>query len=266
MNPIITIFGRDIATYSLIAIAGMLISGTFVCVSAKNRGLDDVKITVALLISGIGVLVGGHILYGITNFNKLVFFISNLKKVNSITLFLGCIYEIFGGSVFYGGIFGGLLFGFIYLKKVNMNSPVIYDIIACAIPLMHTFGRIGCFLGGCCYGVESEFGFVYHYSLIESENHVRRFPVQLFEALLNLILFLVLYLFLKRGSFKGKLLYIYLIIYPIIRFLLEFLRGDEIRGSIWGLSTSQIISVGVLIIVLLSMVKQKVNRNKHKTR
>ncbi|MDD2362083.1 MAG: prolipoprotein diacylglyceryl transferase [Oscillospiraceae bacterium] len=259
MNPIITVFGRDIATYSLAAIAGILISGTFVCVNAKKRGFDQVKVTVALLVSAIGILMGGHILYGITNINKIDFLMRNLNKITSLKLFLACIYEIFGGSVFYGGLFGGLLFGSIYLKKANMNSPVLYDIIACSIPLMHAFGRIGCFLGGCCYGIESKFGFTYHNSLIESANHIRRFPVQLLEALLNLILFLMLYIFMKRGFFKGKMIYIYLIIYPIIRFLLEFLRGDRIRGFILSLSTSQIISVGIILIVSLSLIKQKVS-------
>ena len=99
-----------------------------------------------------------------------------------------------------------------------------------SVPLFHAFGRIGCFLVGCCYGVESSIGFTFHNSIIESANNVNRFPVQIVEALFNLILFFCLYNFFKHKKFKGYLLNIYFIFYPVFRFIIEFFRADSYRG------------------------------------
>ena len=68
------------------------------------------------------------------------------------------------------------------------------DVAALASPLFHIFGRLGCFLSGCCFGVESSVGFVYHHCLIEEANGVSRFPVQLVEAFANLFIFLLLFI------------------------------------------------------------------------
>jgi prolipoprotein diacylglyceryltransferase len=77
---------------------------------------------------------------------------------------------------------------------------------------------------------------------------VNRFPVQLLEASLNLLLFAFLVILLKKGVMKGNLMWIYGSIYPVIRFFDEFLRGDAIRGFVFGLSTSQWISIFVFVL------------------
>ena len=118
-------------------------------------------------------------------------------------------------------------------------------------PLFHTFGRIGCFLGGCCYGIPCDFGFVYTQNPIAMANGVRRFPVQLLEALFCFFLFLLLFSLFRRGRCKNRLLALYLGIYSVGRFFLEYLRGDDYRGFLWGLSTSQLISILLLTGVLL---------------
>ena len=155
--------------------------------------------------------------------------------------------DIFGGSVFYGGLLGGLLSGLIVIKAKKMNLKFTTDFLTPIIPLFHTFGRIGCFLSGCCYGVKSKIGFTYKHSLIESANGVNRFPIQLVEASFNLLLFILIYYLFRKGKIKGKLLYLYLILYSIIRFALEFFRGDSYRGFLLHLSTSQIISILIFL-------------------
>ena len=156
-------------------------------------------------------------------------------------------------------VIGGMLAVYIYLKKKKLPMNIFTDIATIIIPLFHFFGRIGCFLVGCCYGVESDIGFTYHHSLIESANHVNRFPIQLVEAVYNLGLFFLLYYLLKNNKLKGKLLGLYLIIYPIGRFIFEFFRGDEYRGFLFGLSTSQIISVLLLIFGIFLLLKKEKN-------
>lgn len=135
--------------------------------------------------------------------------------------------------------------GFLYARcgKKKLDLAAYTDMVAPAVPLFHMFGRIGCFLGGCCYGVESDFGFVFEHSLVEAANGVRRFPVQLVEAGFNLLLFAVLAWLLKKGVCKGKLFLLYLLAYSVGRFVLEFWRGDAYRGFLFGVSTSQLISI-----------------------
>ncbi|MDR3086207.1 MAG: prolipoprotein diacylglyceryl transferase [Christensenellaceae bacterium] len=152
--------------------------------------------------------------------------------------------RIFSGFVFYGGILGAAL-GLFLAKRDSGVSPLAYANLALpALPLAQAFGRIGCFFAGCCHGfyVEEPLGIAFH-NAIGAPNGVPLFPVQLLEALLDLGLFFVLWLFTQRPRKLGSALAIYLIAYPSFRFLLEFLRGDVLRGMYFGLSISQWISI-----------------------
>ncbi|MEG0663704.1 MAG: prolipoprotein diacylglyceryl transferase, partial [Clostridia bacterium] len=247
MLPSINIFGKEIATYAIIAVIGILFCGYLALKLTKQILNDNNDMLYTLLFSIIGIFLGGHLLYGIINFNLIIELITKCNMVTSVEIFINCIYKIFGGSVFYGGLIGGILVGFIYMKKKKLPIGLYSDIIAPIIPLFHFFGRIGCFLGGCCYGIETSFGFLYENQLIPQASGVIRFPVQLLESLFNIILFLVLMLFFKKGKFKNKLIYIYLLIYSVGRFFIEFLRGDDYRGYIFSLSTSQFIGIIIFL-------------------
>lgn len=242
------IFGKEVSSYAVCAVIGALLTGTFAFIMSKKKGLDEVKMTFMLMFSVIGVFIGGHLLFGITNIDKMWLF-GRIKNFNGfITVFS----LIFGGQVFYGGLFGGIAVAIIFSRIVKLENFSGYtDIMAVGVPFFHFFGRIGCFMGGCCYGIESDFGYTTHNGLIESANGVNRFPVQLFEAGFCLLLALFMLKLLHSEKLKGKLFYIYLFIYAIGRFVLEFFRGDSYRGFLFGLSTSQIISV--IIIILISL-------------
>ena len=163
--------------------------------------------------------------------------------------------------MFYGGLIGGLIASRICTGKNKSYSNYI-DIVAASIPLFHFFGRIGCFLGGCCFGIESHFGFTFLHSPIEEANGVSRFPVQLTEAVFNLGLFFLLNCFLQNNKFKNRLVYVYLLIYPTGRFLLEFLRGDEYWGMWSFLSTSQIISIFIFSFALFRLHSRRKERQR----
>ncbi len=249
MFPTIDIFGRELSTYGLLSLIGAFVCGFFVCRQAKKRGYNDTDFIVFMLISAIGILFGGHLLYGVTQFKLIIELLTNWSKyVYSWDSFLECVMVIYGGSVFYGGLLGGMAAGIIYGRRKKLDMDVYSDIVAPAVPLFHCFGRIGCFFGGCCYGIESEFGFTAHGNeLVPAINDVNRFPVQLLEAGCNLAIFFVLWYLLSKGKLKGRIFAVYLSIYPIVRFFDEFLRGDEYRGFLFGLSTSQIISILVFV-------------------
>lgn len=151
-----------------------------------------------------------------------------------------------GGFVFYGGLIFGLIFYLtysLYFKKFEFKNS--YLLIP-GLAFGHAIGRIGCFLTGCCYG-----SVCYLPWAVKMDGEFRH-PVQLYEAF---ALFALAFMTLKWIKNKKTNLYVisrYLLLYSILRFVVEFFRGDEIRGVFWfNLSTSQLISIGIFIAVII---------------
>lgn len=157
-----------------------------------------------------------------------------------------------GGLIYYGGFIGGILavIAFARFNKLRMWSMGDYAITS--IPLAHAIGRIGCFLNGCCYGTPTDLPCAVVF------DEVARHPTQLYEAAGNLAVFGLLTWFYFRRKREGTVLALYLMTYPILRFLLEFLRGDE-RLRIAGLSLAQHLSIGLFVfgVVLWFVLPQK---------
>ena len=131
-----------------------------------------------------------------------------------------------GGFVFYGGMFGATAGGLLFVKKMKLPLDVYMDNAALFAPLFHGFARIGCFLGGCCFGIESSFGFAAHGNTVTAIGTVTRFPVQLLESLCNFLIALAIYILIRKGIAKGRLFFVYLSAYSVVRFFDEFLRRD----------------------------------------
>lgn len=166
------------------------------------------------------------------------------------------------GIVFYGGLFG-LLVGYywgINSKLVTVKDLHAIDVLAMCIPLFHAIARIGCFLAGCCYGIESDI-FSISYTILENGiiDTANRIPVQLIESIFNIGVFIYLLSLLRMENWKNKnLLFRYIILYSCGRFLLEFIRGDTVRGLIHGVSFSQMISILIWLAILTITIKNKV--------
>lgn len=259
MIPNITIGARTISAYMICVLLGVLVAGPVALgmTEEKNR----LELTTVLLWSAPGVVVGGRLLYAVTNLSNIANVLRNGGGLLSILPY-------FGGSVFYGGLFGGIASSALYCKFARIDVARHADCAALFIPLFHCFGRIGCFLTGCCYGAECDVGFVYRYSMIAVANGVRRFPIQLVEAAGNLVLFFILLRIFRNqrsergGRFSGKLLPLYGVLYSVLRFATEFFRGDEYRGFLFRLSTSQIISVFVFVFSVAALFVRKSFRTK----
>lgn len=258
MFPGFTLLGKYIGSYALCGMLGIFIGFPIGIIYYRKITGKDIPMILAFIFSAIGAFLGMHILYGITNVSKW----HTLGEAKDLWNFIIVFLDIFGGSVYYGGLIGGLIAGSIYVKKANMPFDVATDCAAFSIPLFHGISRIGCFLGGCCYGVEWEHGITFTNSLVEQANGVPRVPVQLFEAGYEILLFAMIFILInKTVRFKGKLLAMYLLLYAVGRFILEFWRGDDYRGHLFGLSTSQIISilmfVGSSVFLILKSSKKK---------
>ncbi len=142
------------------------------------------------------------------------------------------------GMTFYGGLFGGiptflLVYKYYYLKHGDPVLDKIVIIAPACITLGHAFGRIGCFLSGCCYGIETD----PQYGVMFPGMDHAVVPTQLIESIFLFGLTAVLVVFAFRFDFPYNFV-IYSVFYGIFRFIIEFFRGDE-RGQLAGLSPSQ---------------------------
>ncbi len=266
MYPIIEIFGKEFGTYSIISLFGMMLSFVVAFLLARRKNVEREDYIILCLFIVAGLLLGSHLVYGITNIKYLVIVFKNLSKLSFIET-VSYVVKYFGGMVFYGGFIGacvGVLFYTKFLKKIERSLA--FDLLSVAMPLFHVFGRIGCFFGGCCYGKEWSWGFTVHgNTLVPEINDVVRIPVQLIEASCNLIIFLlILFLYFKLKQ-RGILIYIYMIIYSVTRFVLEFYRGDEIRGVFFSLSTSQWISITLFLFSIIKLITIKYKDNNKET-
>lgn len=253
MLPFINIFGMPLPMYGLMAVVGF---GAALAAALRYTGVYSLS-KQDLLFSSVYMIIG--IIIG----SKLMYFITYIPKlIENFDIFLKHPWEtimiVFSGYVFYGGLIGGAIGVIIYARQYKLNIWKFADVIAPVIPLFHGFGRIGCFFGGCCYGIEYHgvFAVKFPYNeLVPELSAVERFPVQLMEAGMNFVLFIVLYTYGRKKRKLGRLLGIYLVSYTFIRIITEYFRGDVVRGVYGGgISTSQIVSfillpVGIWLIL-----------------
>ncbi|MEI6564755.1 MAG: prolipoprotein diacylglyceryl transferase [bacterium] len=176
-----------------------------------------------------GGILGARTAYVISNYNYFRAAPQEIIRVDQ------------GGLIFYGGFIGGLIVFLILAKCRHIKAADLADFTVTALPLGHALGRVGCFLNGCCGGCAA-----HPPSLITGG--LPNYPVQLYEALFNLGVygFLTWYYLSRRGSRHGSVVALYLMIYPMGRFLLEFIRGDD-RMRLGGLDIAQEISLVLIL-------------------
>ncbi len=156
-----------------------------------------------------------------------------------------------GGLIWYGGLLGGLLAAAIYLRIAHIAFLRAMDQCIPYLALAHAIGRIGCFLNGCCYGLPT----TAWYGVRFPDQPGPVIPTQLAESALLLVFFLLLRRWQRTAvmEHRGRLFSIYLIGYGVIRFGVEFLRGDQ--QHYWlGLSVAQFLSVGLVVVGLIVFV------------
>jgi len=168
------------------------------------------------------------------------------------------------GGVFYGGLLGAVLTGYLLMRRYKLPWWKTADACAPGIAIGNFFGRQGCFAAGCCWGKPTSLPWGVKFTELGHEItgvpiDVHLHPTQLYESFSMLIVFFFLLWLHKRRRFSGQVILFYALLYSIIRFTIEFVRDDprgDILGltSMTGLSTSQIISLmvgGASLIILI---------------
>ncbi len=242
------ILGTFIPYYGFCIVIGLVCAFFISYCLCKKYELDTDNLFIICSYFIVFGFLGAKILYIIVSFKSLNYK-SIFRSVKAFNFFLS------SGFVFYGGLIGGIL----SLPLINKVHKIeVNKYIPCIVPgfcVAHSFGRIGCSLAGCCHGkvTQGHLYFLYKHSII-APNNVKLFPVQGIEAscifLVGIICFIIVW-----KKIKLNVAYIYVILYSVLRFILEFFRGDIERGIYLGFSTSQIVSM-LLIVFLLLWVKK----------
>lgn len=231
--PTITVLGFRFSTFPFVIFGALVASvATFMCAHKYKKFY---RITIFKL--SLPVLA-------FAAFGARLFSAITLMTISDQSFWHNLIY---GGSIFYGGMIGGAVGLFVVCQVKHYEFLVFSDLFVTLLPIGHGIGRLGCYLNGCCYG--KQYDGIFAVDFIIDGIRTTVFPTWFFEAGFCCAIFIYFQLIHKNNA-TGSRTAIYLISYSIYRFLIEFMRGDEIRGHIGYLSSSQIISLFVLVIGL----------------
>ncbi|NOY74559.1 MAG: prolipoprotein diacylglyceryl transferase [Kiritimatiellaeota bacterium] len=229
-NPVaFTLFSHDIRWYGIMFAIGVL-SGYFLM--QRNRrhvgvSADQVAdLTFLMVVAGV---VGARLFFVIEFFDTFKHTVINGVTVRRSfpQILLETIRIDHGGLVFYGGCILCVITLFVYCRRKKLDPLRMADLMAPSAALGHAFGRIGCFLNGCCFGTPCHYGWGVEYANAFNVHPGQMlYPVQLFEASNNFLLAVLLCFALRRLA-KGQVFTLYLALYGIARFCLEFIRGDN---------------------------------------
>ena len=253
MHEYLDIFGFHLPLYGLMILTGIIVANAVALSLCKKFKADKLELLTVESYGIIGAFFGSKILFLIIGFREI-----DWGRLGEIKYLINVISN---GFVFYGGLIGALLCMMLAGKLHDIHVWYYLRRFIFMIPIMHAFGRIGCFFAGCCYGRPYKgFGAVVFPEESQALSGVELFPVQLVEATLVMILAIVLILLEVKKKFYYTI-ETYLLAYSVIRFILEFMRYDAVRGEAFGLSTSQWISIALFIGTVISIVYRK-KRNK----
>lgn len=187
----------------------------------------------------VGSIVGARFVY-VTTYWKQEFAGQPLSEIFMIQ---------HGGLVYYGGLIGATIAGIGYLAWKKLPVWRIADILAPSIALGSVFGRAGCLLNGCCYGRACDLPWAIHFPADHETHGIGVHPTEIYDGLLNLVLYVGLAWLFRRRKFDGQIFALYLVGYAICRSIVESFRGDYPPDHIHaGIFTSaQLLSVPILI-------------------
>ena len=235
--------------------AAYVVSILVVLLLGRRQKLPTKELT-AYLLFGVGICIIGSRLYLYLGdfFSNPSFYIRNPGELFGT--------PFFQGKSFYGAVIAGILFSLWYLPRFRLPLLKVADLVAAGTALGFSIARIGCFLGGCCYGRPALLPWAVTFPQLDSPRH----PTQLYESGLNFLSFIFLAVTLNRKKFDGQIICFDIVINSLARFFVEFYRGDPGRGYVFqGSSPTLSLSVPQLFgllgiasgIILYAVLKKK---------
>lgn len=249
MHPVcVTLFGRPIYWYGVLTATGFLLAVLLWNWLGRGRGFREglgSEFGFWLMITGI---TGARIAYVTANWSHFADYPLEILRFDK------------GGLIYYGGFFGGLLGAILFANRRKISFLTVTDWGVPGLALGHALGRVGCFMNGCCFGSiwDNPLAVSYPPGSEVAMNHLGRgliefhqpslhvHPVQLYETAANLTLVVILTFLFKKNLRAGTVTAVYFTVYPVVRFLNEFLRGDP-RLMTGGFTTAQAISFGIFL-------------------
>jgi len=230
MHPEICKIGPlTIYSYGFMLVLAFFVSVALASRQARKSGIDgDFIFNFSFLVFICGIL-GARAFYVIEN--------SGYYFQNPLEIFM----LSRGGMSWFGGLFLGVAAGVFFLKRSKYKAYAVLDLLVPFVVLAQSLGRIGCFLNGCCFGKESLYGV---YSPLQGAVLI---PTQIYSSLALLIIFVILRFFQERKHRAGQIFYMYLFLYSVKRFIIEFFRADNKVFSS-GLTLFQLLSLVIFII------------------
>ena len=248
----ICIFGICLPLYGIFVTLGLLAYTICTMLILEKRERFSKKLTIKILLLSIPCVLVLYISAFI--FNSIFHSIEQGKIV-------------IGGITWLGGVLGMLPFTFFifhkFVPEARGKEITFISLLTPGIVLGHAFGRVGCFFGGCCFGMVTHLpiGVIYPEGSLAASLHpglngasLPVLPTQLFEAAFELILFFVL--IFKPKKFHRYDIEYYGILYSIFRFILEFFRADDRGGTGFFLSPSQLMSILLLTASILALLME----------
>ncbi|WP_315116733.1 prolipoprotein diacylglyceryl transferase [uncultured Clostridium sp.] len=237
MKPVLfKIFNKEIYGYGTMIAIGILSAILLLNYRIKDKKYNEEHVFNMIIAGILSGVLGGKLLYIITEFKYIIQDPSSILK------------DFGYGFVIYGATIGGALGVYLYCRKRKWNTLEMFDLIIPSVALAQGFGRIGCFLAGCCYGRATTLpiGVDFTNSPFVTPG-ILRHPTQIYSSIFDFLLAAFLIWYSKRNKNAGRVFALYVIIYGIGRIAIEFLRDDP-RGAVGLMSTSQFISVFTIII------------------
>ncbi len=235
MKPVLIEIGNfAIYSYGFMLALALLVSTLALLRQASREKFNPDHVLEAVIAASVAGLIGSRLLYVFLNWGDY--------RDDPITI----LFTRRGGLSFYGAFLGGLIALFIWCRFRKLKILELADLMAPYLALGYAFGRVGCFLNGCCYGKISSVPWAFPAASVDN---VLRHPVQLYASLGGLIIFLILYKIRPGRPFEGFQLIMLGLLYGVLRFTTEFFRDVPVVR--FGLTQAQIFSLGLAIFSLL---------------
>lgn len=249
-NDLFSIGPLTVHSYGLMIALGILVCVFMGMYRARKYGYKDEAVLDIAILGILSGFVGAKLLYVLVEFDS---FLKNPMDV------LGS-----EGFVVYGGIIVGALVGILYCRIKKIPCWEYFDLLAPSIAVAQGFGRIGCFLAGCCYGrpTDTFWGVTFPEGSFAPAG-VPLIPTQLISSAGDFIITGILLVYSKHNKKAGNVGILYMLLYGIGRFLVECLRSDD-RGTVGLLSTSQFISIGIILLAIILFFRHQIFKNTKK--